>query len=357
MVWHNSAWAYTGDDPYVGTSFHNLQRRAESGDPEAQVSLAFIYDQNSQHEQALDLLRRAAEGGHAPAQHLLGARLLVGRAAPFEPNEGARLIAEAAGQGLPQSLALMSVLATLTSDWTSAVNYMKGAANQGDARAREQVDLIADPEKFSAGQWDVPLAPKWPFESPRVAVFENFLPPAFCEWIINRARPKLQATKVKDPLQGGGREVDYRSNSGAGFSLIDSDLVMQMVNDRVAQAVELPLTHQEPTNVLHYQVGQEYRPHHDFISESEKHAPELQVAGQRIVTFLIYLNDDFDGGETEFPELDWRFRGRSGDGLAFWNLTPEGKPDHRTLHAGLPPTRGEKWLYSKWVHVNPYPLI
>jgi hypothetical protein len=34
-----------------------------------------------------------------------------------------------------------------------------------------------------------------------------------------------------------------------------------------------------------------------------------------------------------------------------------GEPDTRTLHAGLTPTRGEKWLYSKWIRERQYPLL
>jgi prolyl 4-hydroxylase len=341
----------------VNTRDISMQQRADSGDAEAQMNLAVTLDNSGLHNQALDWLRKAADNGHAPAQHVLGARLLVGRAAPFEPDEGARWIRSAADRGLPEALALMGVLATLSGDWPAAVHHMKGAAARGHGPAAAQIELIGNPSKFDPRQWDAPIVPRWQSESPRVAVLESFIPRTFCEWIIRRARPKLQAARVKNPLQGGSQEVGYRSNSGAGFSLIESDLVLQMVNARVGAFIGVPLSHQEPTNVLHYKPGEEYRPHFDFITPSEKHAMELQVSGQRIITLLIYLNDNFEGGETSFPELDWRFKGRTGDALVFWNLTPEGKPDRRTLHAGLPPASGEKWLYSKWVRANPYPLI
>jgi prolyl 4-hydroxylase len=58
------------------------------------------------------------------------------------------------------------------------------------------------------------------------------------------------------------------------------------------------------------------------------------------------------GGETEFPYLRQRFRGRKGDALFFWNVLPDFSPDARTLHAGLPPSSGEKWLFSQWVRAR-----
>ena len=44
-----------------------------------------------------------------------------------------------------------------------------------------------------------------------------------------------------------------------------------------------------------------------------------------------------------------RWKGRAGNALFFWNVEPDGRPDRRTAHAGLPPTRGEKWLLSQWI--------
>jgi hypothetical protein len=68
-----------------------------------------------------------------------------------------------------------------------------------------------------------------------------------------------------------------------------------------------------------------------------------------VATFLIYLNDAFDGGETEFPKLGLKHRGRAGSALYFANLGADGAGDPRTLHAGRAPVRGEKWLFSQWV--------
>jgi len=67
------------------------------------------------------------------------------------------------------------------------------------------------------------------------------------------------------------------------------------------------------------------------------------------VTFLIYLNEGFDGGETAFPSLGRRYKGRTGDALFFYNAMPDGTPDRLTLHAGTPTTRGEKYLFSQWI--------
>ena len=71
----------------------------------------------------------------------------------------------------------------------------------------------------------------------------------------------------------------------------------------------------------------------------------MQLRGQRAATLLVYLNDDYEGGETDFPRINFRFKGGLGDALIFSNIDPAGAPDYDTVHAGLPPTTGEKWLF------------
>ena len=39
----------------------------------------------------------------------------------------------------------------------------------------------------------------------------------------------------------------------------------------------------------------------------------------------------------------------------FRNVDAQGQPDPRTLHAGRPPTAGEKWLLSVWILDRPVP--
>jgi prolyl 4-hydroxylase len=91
-------------------------------------------------------------------------------------------------------------------------------------------------------------------------------------------------------------------------------------------------------------------PHHDFLDPTKPGLKaNIALRGQRILTFLIYLNEEFEGGETEFPKAGISWRGATGDALAFSNVTLDQQPDPMTLHAGRPPTRGEKWIFSQWV--------
>ena len=141
-----------------------------------------------------------------------------------------------------------------------------------------------------------------------------------------------------------------RDNTECHFPVDEGDLILQFLRSRIAAVTELFVTGMEAPSVLHYTPGQRFLPHYDFLDEVHPgHEAEIAEGGQRVLTFLLSLNDDYEGGETQFPILGKRYRGRKGNALFFWNVEPDGTPDKRVLHAGLPPTLGEKWMLSQWI--------
>ncbi len=111
----------------------------------------------------------------------------------------------------------------------------------------------------------------------------------------------------------------------------------------------------EGPTVLHYSPGEQIANHYDFVDphSTPDYAGEIARNGQRVITFLVYLNDDYDGGETGLPELGFAHKGRKGDSLYFVNALPDMSPDMRALHAGRPTSRGEKWIVTQFVRSRP----
>jgi prolyl 4-hydroxylase len=361
-----------------------IHARAQAGDRMAQVALSRIFDQQGRHDVALAWLKQAADAGDVAASTLLGARLLVGRAAPFQPADGAALIFRAAAKGGAEACARAAVLSALgigqQPDWKAALDWLAKAAEQGDASARSQLGVLTSDAELagriaaggaisSAGwkrarravdmdAWLTAPAAEEISDDPRIRVFRNFASPAVRAWLIKRAQTRLEALKVYDPADGGSRNDAIRTSRGAGFGLLDTDLVLAILRARMGQAIGLETARFEPANILNYQVGQSYKPHFDFLNpEVPAFAESLKLQGQRTATFLTYLNDDYEGGETQFPELDWGFKAEAGDALAFFNVDEAGAPVPRSLHAGLPPTAGEKWLLSQWIRDRPQPIV
>ena len=184
---------------------------------------------------------------------------------------------------------------------------------------------------------------------PQLLTASRVLPAAFCEYLIGMAAPLLQRAEVNDAM-GQAQVHEMRTNSHARFGITNTDVIGVLAARRVAQVIGEPFENQEDTMVLRYLPGETYDDHYDFVDPRVPHFQrELELRGQRIATVLIYLNEDYTRGETEFPELGWRYRGSQGDALGWRNVTAAGLPELRTLHAGRPPASGEKWLLSKWI--------
>ena len=285
-----------------------------------------------------------------------------------DAQAAAEQLMQAAERGDAMASARLAVLAGagigVPQDWQAALDHLLRAAERGWAPAQAELALLAAPEGNADGaagwqqlrqqvdlaRW-LALPPKQALsESPRLRQFAGFATPAVCRWLIDRARERLARARTYDAHTGEGRLDETRTNHERDFGLADADLVLTLVRARIAAATGLPPSVMESAKVLHYTVGQQFGAHFDFIDPAQPGlAAEIEARGQRLVTFLLYLNDDFDGGETAFLAVDRRHRGRTGDALMFANVDPQGRPDRLTLHAGLPPTRGEKWVLSQWI--------
>ena len=232
-------------------------------------------------------------------------------------------------------------------DWNAAFARLRQAADGGHEVARGSLEILGatpDIDSLLAGP-----APTVLSRRPHVLSIAGFLSPEACDWLIARARPRLGRAAVYDNVSAGPVVQDIRDNSTAPFEFFELDLVLLLVRERIARATGLPVPGLEPVQILHYAVGQRFEPHFDWLDPARPgHRPDLARSGQRVATFLIYLNDGYEGGETEMPSIGLKHRGAVGDALFWANVTPDGKPDPSTLHAGRAPTLGEKWVLSQW---------
>jgi prolyl 4-hydroxylase len=262
---------------------------------------------------------------------------------------------QAAARGEPEAVAFSAVLAALgagePADWTVAVERLRRAAALGSDFARRQLAVL-EPEgaPFDLGAWLQPAERERRLRTPRINTVAGLVSPRVCQWLIGRATGRLSRAAVFDVASGQARVEDARSNSAFEFELADLDVVLLLVRARIAATVGTVTGALETTQILHYAPGQAFGPHFDFLDPSASgFASEIERRGQRVATALVYLNDDYVGGETEFPRAGLRFKGRAGEALMFANVDVDGRPDELSLHAGCPTVSGEKWVLSQWI--------
>jgi hypothetical protein len=230
--------------------------------------------------------------------------------------------------------------------WTEAVRLLGEAARAGEPDAKRQHELVT--------QMDLEALLTPPRVEPqsqiiRVGICRGFAPRGFSEWVIEKAAPRLVPASVH------GGDASDRTASDAAFGPRERDLIVAVLQERAARISQVPVEYHEPPNVISYEAGQEFKLHVDYIDPRvPEYRRELESLGQRTVTFVTYLNEDFDGAETQFPHANLKLRGRTGDAILFLNVHPNGEPDYGTMHYAPAPTRGRKWVLSQWIRNKPF---
>lgn len=363
-----------------------LVAAAKAGNPAAQEQVALAFEESGEPGQALQWMGLAARSGKASAVARLGLWELVGYGTSRNAAAGVEKVVLAARTGDMFALHLASVIHAggigAPRDLGQAVVWLVALAERGDARAACQLGLLSrsGPALALAAQMGSQTAALYmkdhfaetsavdwkqvaasldfsdfarPFHKhhdrsdPNVWMLDGLLEPWICDYVIAMAAPTLTRGKVLDE-EGQETVREERTNTVMHFGLVDSDVILELVSARLAAAAEMPAENGEALGVLHYATGEVYKPHVDYIPETLQNAPILEKLGQRVRTLLVYLNDGFEGGATEFPHLKVGYKPPRGCALIFDSVKPDGSVDPMTLHVGAPPTSGQKWAISKW---------
>jgi len=230
--------------------------------------------------------------------------------------------------------------------WSDALRLLAALA-EVNPRSRRELERI---EAMTLGADGDPLqVPKGErlCEAPYVVRFERLFSAEECAWLAAAAGPMLEPAVVVDRASGRQVRDPVRVCDSAGFTWPLENPAIHALNRRLAAASGTAVRQGEPLQVLRYRPGGEYRPHFDSVPG---------FANPRVMTMLVWLNEDYEGGETHFPTPGLKLKGRTGDAILFRNTGPDGRRDPAAGHAGLPVTRGEKRIASRWIRERPFEM-
>lgn len=164
---------------------------------------------------------------------------------------------------------------------------------------------------------------------PLVWTVDDALPPELCAAYARRLREGV--TEVAPIAGHDGPEIDLAVRNNTRLMWDDADEANSLL-DRVAARVPrvlsgMKLAGANPRLRLYrYGPGERHGTHWDTVVE-------LAGGVKSLLTLVFYLNDDFEGGATDFPELERRIEPRAGSALLF---------QHRILHEAMEVRAGEK---------------
>lgn len=226
-------------------------------------------------------------------------------------------------------------------DWPRALARLAQEATKDKDRARALTLIEAMALDF-AGEPQALPEPEVISDQPRIRIFRQLFTPAECDYLLKVAEGLYQPSMVYNAARQLVRDP-IRTSDGATLHWLVEDPAVHALLRRIGKATGTDASQGEASQVLRYRPGQEYKPHYDYVRASDN---------QRIVTALVWLNEDYQGGETAFLRTGQKLRGRKGDALVFWNSLEDGSIDPLTEHAGLPVQRGTKLLFNRWIRAS-----
>ena len=147
-----------------------------------------------------------------------------------------------------------------------------------------------------------------------------------------------------DPVNSNKQSI--RTSHGLSISRYAIfNKTMQSINDKCHNLISLALDNYkeifkidqeikntEPYTLLRYSGGEQYGFHYDGGTVSK-----------RSISVLIYLNDDYEGGEIEFPNFKLKIKPKAGTLILFSSNYAYG-------HIAHPVTSGTKYVIVTWLH-------
>jgi prolyl 4-hydroxylase len=174
--------------------------------------------------------------------------------------------------------------------------------------------------------------------------YSNFCEVELCEKFISLANSKFK------PAATLGKNIDgYRVADGCWLKSDEDEYVSKYIK-MVSSLVGIPIINMENIHIVKYEVGGQYKDHHDFLHPGESYYEEqMKRGGQRTHTVLLYLNDNFSGGETNFPSIGKKIKPETAKIVVWSNLNDDGTLDYDSIHAGLPVISGTKYIATIWI--------
>ena len=179
-------------------------------------------------------------------------------------------------------------------------------------------------------------------------IIKNFISCSECDRIIDLSKNSMNPSEL-----AGKNSFDTNVRS-SDTSFVSKDNVME-IYEKVSKETGYSINNAEDLQVVRYKPGGFYKPHHDACcfgscSDDNSRGKAMKDKAPRRKTVIICLRDDFEGGETIFPNLNMKYKIKKGDALIFNTHNWFGMCTPLALHGGDTVISGEKWICNIWLH-------
>lgn len=213
---------------------------------------------------------------------------------------------------------------------------------RGQAIDRKQLEEV----NLELNKAVLPLDENFQIKTNKAEIYsiDNFLNHEETKEVISLIKTRLRPSTIASSQ--AETDQSYRTSKTCDLGNLD-DKLLKDIDRRICNVLGIHHKFSEVIQGQFYEIGEEFKSHTDFF-EKDQMQEYGGDRGQRTYTFMVYLNDVEEGGETEFLELKHTFKPKNGSAIAWNNLTKDGLPNPNTLHRAHPVIKGNKAVITKW---------
>jgi predicted 2-oxoglutarate/Fe(II)-dependent dioxygenase YbiX len=191
-------------------------------------------------------------------------------------------------------------------------------------------------------------------------IIPNFISAEDCKFLTNYADDKtavdLSVFDAEKANQTGKLEWEtdknVRDTQSVEYDSAIADTFNKMIGHAVSNFInpyyDINLQSAEAVQYLKYGVGGHYSPHIDgeaLWHNKETNTLEWRKNIERDISILVYLNNEYEGGELVFPNQHITLNPKAGMLVAF-------PSNHNFLHGVMPVTKGTRYALVSWASLE-----
>jgi predicted 2-oxoglutarate/Fe(II)-dependent dioxygenase YbiX len=171
--------------------------------------------------------------------------------------------------------------------------------------------------------------------------------------IFDAKTSNVQNKNIKNPTWKTDKSVrDTQTVSIDSILPQTHDLFKNVVTNIINPFYNIEIHDSEIPQLLVYNVGGHYNPHID--GESPWTNPDKSVIWRKIadrdLSVILYLNDDFEGGDLIFPDLHIHIKPKPGLLVTFPST-------HLYRHGVTPISKGKRYAIITWMTIKGFPTV
>jgi prolyl 4-hydroxylase len=181
-----------------------------------------------------------------------------------------------------------------------------------------------------------------------VLVIDSFITAAECKAILAELEDASWHSSMVLQSQSNGTRTQIREDYRSSLSLRQEwfSAKLQQLIEKVEQSLSGAFAC-DPARLELWQATR-YNPGDRFFYHLDAGSWRRTKAGERVRSYLLYLNTPRRGGETHFRALNIRIKPKAGRLIAWNNLLPTGGCDYAMVHAGTEVLAGTKTTLVTW---------